>query len=89
MRWFKIAMKAVLAILLVFDTASAFQYHNHGLGIRFTSCVDGPASGEISCNVVKNTFTTADYWILAALVGVHLLLIYVLWHFRKHRTTNP
>jgi hypothetical protein len=88
MRWFRIALRTVLTMLLFYDTALVVQYHKHGLDIRFTDCVDGPAPGEVSCKMVKNTFTAVDYWIFAALIGVHLLLVYLLWHFRKRRAAN-
>jgi hypothetical protein len=85
MRWFRAVIKAALAILLLFDTFVAVQFHHYGLGITITGVKEGPDPGEVSFRVVKNQFTIEDAWILAALIGIHLLLIYLLWHYRKRR----
>jgi hypothetical protein len=83
MRWFKIAINSALAILLLFDVALAVQVCVHGWPAKVILTEASP--GVQAVKVSRLPFTGTDVWILAALVVVHVLLIYLAWHFRKHR----
>jgi hypothetical protein len=85
MRWFRIAIYTALAILLPFDVALAVNVYVHGwpANVKLTEASPGVQAVKVS----RVPFTGADVWILAALVGTHVLLIYLAWHFvsiRRH-----
>ena len=83
MRWFRITINTALAILLLFDIVLGVQVYEHGWPSKVTLTEARP--GVEAVNVSRLPFTGADAWILAALVGTHVLLIYLAWHFRTRR----
>lgn len=81
MRWFRIATNTTLVILLLFDVVLGVQLYVHGWPTKVT--LTGASPGVEAVKVSRLSFSGADAWILAALVGAHVLLIYLVWHFRR------
>jgi hypothetical protein len=79
--WFRIAIKTALVVLLLFDLVLAVQMYSHGWPSKLSLREVSP--GVEAVNVSRLPFTSTDTWILAALIGTHVLLIYLAWHFRR------
>ena len=86
MRWFRIAINTALAILLLFDVVLGVQLYVHGWPAKVTLTEASPGVEAVKAS--RLPFTGADAWILAALVGAHVLLIYLAWHFRRRTATR-
>lgn len=86
MRWFRIAINTALAVLLLFDVVLGVQVYVHGWPARIILTEARP--GMEIVKVSRLPFTSADAWILAALVGTHVLLIYLAWHSRRRIATR-
>ncbi len=80
MRWFRLATGAALTILLLFDVMLALQVHAHGWPAKITLTEASP--GVEAVKVGRLPFTAVDAWILAALVGAHVLLVCLAWRLR-------
>ena len=83
MRWFRIAINITLAILLLFDVVLGVQVYVHGWPREVTMTDLSPGVESVKVNRVP--FTRADARILAALIGVHALLICLAWRLRRRR----
>ncbi len=81
MRWFRATINAALLILLLLDVVLGIQVYTHGWPAKITLTAAAP--GVEAVKVTPLPFTTADAWILTALVGAHVLLVYLAWHVRK------
>jgi hypothetical protein len=81
MGWFRVAINIALTVLLLFDVALGVQAYTHGWPARVTLTEAGQSVETVQ--VSRGASTTADAWILAALVGANVLLVYLAWHFNK------
>jgi len=86
MRWFRIVTNIALTVLLLFDVALGVQVYIHGWPARVTLTDASP--GVETVKVSRIAFTTEDVWILAALVGANMLLMYVAWRFNKRDSVS-
>ena len=80
MSWSMITIKTALAILLLCDIVLGIQVYDHSRPSKVM--LMEARSGVVAVNVTRLPFTVVDVWILVALVGTHVLLIYLAWRFR-------
>jgi hypothetical protein len=81
MRWLRALVNAALTTLPLIDIVLGYQVYKHGWPNRVTLTDIGP--GTASIKVTPIPFTATDFWILAALVGMHALLVYLAWRLRQ------
>lgn len=81
MVWSRVVINIALTVLLLFDAALGVQVYTHGWPTRVTLTEASP--GVETVKVSRLAFTTEDVWILAALVGANMLLMYLAWRFNK------
>ena len=86
MRWVKVVVNIVLAVLLLLDIALGFQVYTRGWPTRVTLTEASPGVETVS--VSRLPFTTTDVWILTALIGAYVLVVYLVWHFHKRSHAN-
>jgi hypothetical protein len=86
MVWSRVMINIALAVLLIFDAALGVQMYTHGWPARVTLTEASP--GVETVKVSKLAFTAEDIWILAALVGANMLLMYLTWRFNKRKSVS-
>jgi len=86
MRLLKPVVDTLIGLLLVFDVVIGFQAYQHGWpkDVRMTEI----RPGVEGVTVVRHPLTAEDGLIFALLIGLHLLLIYLAWRFRRQRSTT-
>ena len=84
MRVLKPVVNTLLGLLLAFDVVMGFQAYQHGWpkDVRLTEI----RPGVEGVTVIRHPFTAEDVMTFALLIGAHLLLIYLVWHFRRRRS---
>ena len=83
MRALRAVVKFAFGLLLLFDLVIGFKLYANGWPKRVISTDVRP--GVVSVKVIPIPFTGLDWWILAAFVGLHLLLIYFVWRLHARR----
>ncbi len=86
MRWFRVVVNIALAVLLLLDITLGFQVYTHRWPATVTLTEASP--GVETVKVSRLAFTTEDVWILAALVGANMLLMYLAWRFNKRSSVS-
>jgi hypothetical protein len=76
-----IVINLSLGMLFLLDLVIVFQIRTHGWPTRVVMTETDP--GVTAVRVQQLPFTAVDVWLLAALVGLHGLLLYLAWQFRK------
>jgi len=82
-RALRIVLSVVLGLLLLFDLVVVFKLCENGWPKQVKATDVRP--GVISVKVTPIPFTKSDWWILAAFIGAHVLLIYLVRRFRVGR----
>jgi hypothetical protein len=81
MSWFRIPINIGLAVLLLIDVRLGVQAYTQGWPARVTLSEVRP--GVEAVKVSRLPFTKVDVWILIALVGTNILLVWLAWRFNK------
>jgi len=76
-------VNVVVGVLLLIDLVVVFKLYENGWPKRITAANVGP--GTVSVKVAPIPFSILDWWILAAFIGLQLLLIYLAWRLRAGR----
>ncbi len=82
MRWFRRAAKGVLVILLLIDALAIYKFWKYGPPLVL---IDGtsPKPGVEVFKVSRVPWSTTDWAVLGGLIAAHLLVIYLIWLFRR------
>lgn len=82
MRGLRRAAKSVLVILLLIDALAIYEFWRYGPPIVATGGAS-PNPGEAVFRVSKVPPSSGDWAILGGLIAAHLLVIYLVWLFRR------
>ncbi len=82
MLWLRRAAKGVLLILLLIDALAVYEFWRYGPPIAATNGTS-PKPDELVFQVSRVPFSSGDWAILGGLIAVHLLVICLIWAFRR------
>lgn len=82
MRWLRQAAKSVLVILLLIDALAIYKFWKYGPPLVLTDGTS-PKPGVEVFRVSRVPWSTSDWAILGGLIAAHLLVIYLIWLFRR------
>jgi hypothetical protein len=76
MRWLRIPLTAIAALLIAFDLLMVYRVSSTGWPKHLSGTIDG---GVAKIRVTPIPFTGSDWLILAVVIAVHAALFYVVW----------
>ena len=82
MGWKKGLLRALLAILIIFDLLMILQARRHGWPVSLSGQPLGDGQTQISVNPLP--FTALDWVLAVLLIGVQLLVVYGNWRVGRH-----
>jgi hypothetical protein len=87
MRWKRSLLRALLAILIIFDLLAALQFRRHGWPVRLTGEPIGDGAAHITVTYLP--FSPADGALVCLLIAIQGAVVYFNWRDKGLRKKLP